>query len=804
MDFKDLLLKLHEERKASEAFQKTTPTLAKERAKSASSDQRAKDAARKRAERAGQIKREKKSPNELIKEVIAVRTKSGRVQLIFKDSFNPELHTKLSDKELTLGDANKIVGDPNFEQTRASKLLFGNVKEKPKGEKEEGKKEEEKKAPREGKKEEEPVAKKTPGAPEEQKAPKKAKKLSPEEIQQQLSMMTPEQLATVPLELRQQFFMSLRNPMPNKDFDHVASSYEDLSMKFGINPSSSLPYNQQVLNALMFLAKLKAGASQQEMETYKIMSPAALEFTGSAFAQARKILSQLGDNCIQALLSSMESGIKTIEVAGASDMQCGNYRFKVSAGGEIALSTNSFDQSNKSFRGYLARALASGLEAEMQKSQNPKVQELAAKIQEVSVKFPQTLISKQSLPMILSNKQYVKELQNARVSDDQGNDLGPIIDENGNLNPAATYENYVEGMNSLAKDGLKTLKSDKQAINQIISADVLKTFLRGDQAVQPEMAPTHVITMNGVFQLSDDYISEISKYAVLDIKPAKDVMNTNNIQNYNPSAAGKMKSFATIIEQNEKVKMPSLKELMISKSEINPFQILAGAIVNQNDFNFNASLLPGFKPGDLNTVEYNYVTIGKKTIKIPVITNDQASIQQMMVGEAYEFANDIIVESLTNNFVLSSMIRSQLINEVEATVLFDGPISLLESADAALINMKTIVENVTQRLLEEPVLLNLFVNILLDEETKRNYAKEYRNYQGSREQKKKRAARTRARYWMEKKGVVKKGDGKDIDHKRPLRSNGSNGINNLRVRSRSTNRADNGHKKGEKQKKDWK
>ena len=54
-----------------------------------------------------------------------------------------------------------------------------------------------------------------------------------------------------------------------------------------------------------------------------------------------------------------------------------------------------------------------------------------------------------------------------------------------------------------------------------------------------------------------------------------------------------------------------------------------------------------------------------------------------------------------------------------------------------------------------------------------------------------------------KKGIVKKGDGKDIDHKNPLRNGGSNGINNLRIRKKSENRSDNGHKKGEKQDKDW-
>jgi hypothetical protein len=98
----------------------------------------------------------------------------------------------------------------------------------------------------------------------------------------------------------------------------------------------------------------------------------------------------------------------------------------------------------------------------------------------------------------------------------------------------------------------------------------------------------------------------------------------------------------------------------------------------------------------------------------------------------------------------------------------------------------------------------MLISDIIIEEAKRNYKKEYRNYHGKPKQRAERAARTKAREQMIKKGKVKKGDGKDIDHKKPLRSGGSKGLNNLRVRDRSENRSDNGHHKGEKQKKDWK
>ncbi len=71
----------------------------------------------------------------------------------------------------------------------------------------------------------------------------------------------------------------------------------------------------------------------------------------------------------------------------------------------------------------------------------------------------------------------------------------------------------------------------------------------------------------------------------------------------------------------------------------------------------------------------------------------------------------------------------------------------------------------------------------------RNYKTEYQNYQGTEEQKKNRAQRNAARREMERKGVVAKGDGKDVDHKRPIVKGGGNGNGNLRAVPASANRS---------------
>lgn len=71
----------------------------------------------------------------------------------------------------------------------------------------------------------------------------------------------------------------------------------------------------------------------------------------------------------------------------------------------------------------------------------------------------------------------------------------------------------------------------------------------------------------------------------------------------------------------------------------------------------------------------------------------------------------------------------------------------------------------------------------------RNYKKEYANYQGKPDQIAKRSERNKARRQLMKEGVVHKGDGKDVDHKKPIAKGGGNSRSNLRAVSKSSNRS---------------
>lgn len=73
---------------------------------------------------------------------------------------------------------------------------------------------------------------------------------------------------------------------------------------------------------------------------------------------------------------------------------------------------------------------------------------------------------------------------------------------------------------------------------------------------------------------------------------------------------------------------------------------------------------------------------------------------------------------------------------------------------------------------------------------KRDYKKEYANYQGTDAQKKRRAARNAARRIAEKSGSVSKGDGKDIHHRNgnPLDNSSGNTVVTPRESNRSFKR----------------
>lgn len=796
MNFKDLLLNLVEQSRArTDSFRTTGEAVKKERAVSGAPDKKAKDAARKRVERARQVPRSQKPKDQLVKEVIPVQTASGSVQLIFKDSFDKQKHRKISKTDtLSLEDAKSYTKDPKFEQTGASKLLFGELKAREKEEKEQKgqEKSREEEAKEVEKKSEEEKEKATVSGQKKQ-----AKRMSKEDVFAAMSQMSPEQLAQVPFEVKQEYFMQTRKPPTNTAFDSL--TFEKLSTLFGINTLTSTPYNQQVINALIFLAKVKAGATEQEIQSYAAMSPNAFDFTKIAFGQARKILSQMGDQCIQTLVSSVESGTQSTMAEGNVDMQCGDYKFKISAGGEFLLTTDSFDQKSKTFRGMLTNALNQTL-ANPEIKNDPKVKAFADGVQKVGLNFSNALMSNETFEIAKKNPELMAQLQNTPLVDSTGKQNGMMVDAKGNLNKLASFENYQSMVGKQASNLFKGSAKAVSDFSNVFIQNILKMYYRGDGIRPQENSPSHLVTQNGIFPMSDDYFAEVAKSATISLKPVKAITNTDNIDKTQKSSELFNRYVTMVEEAKPKEQKMTLDKLFIQKDSIDPLQLALAQAGRNMDFDINVSLLPGFSPKDLNIVQYNYVRIGKKTIKIPVEKTELVALE--LQENTTMILNDLFVEGLTNNFVLSKLVKSGLLTDSEAFAV-TSPSVLNEDSNL----MKIIYNNLVERANENPKLLLYILNSYnseLYEKYVRDYKMEYRNYHGKPKQRKERAKRTKAREDLIKKGKVKKGDGKDVDHKKALRHGGSNGINNLRIRDRSENRADNGHKKGEKQSKDWK
>jgi len=79
---------------------------------------------------------------------------------------------------------------------------------------------------------------------------------------------------------------------------------------------------------------------------------------------------------------------------------------------------------------------------------------------------------------------------------------------------------------------------------------------------------------------------------------------------------------------------------------------------------------------------------------------------------------------------------------------------------------------------------------------KRDYKKEVAKYTSKPAVKKKRAEQNAARAALMKEGLVRKGDGKHVDHAKPLSKGGTNSRSNLRVVSASANESFSRNKDG--------
>ena len=100
----------------------------------------------------------------------------------------------------------------------------------------------------------------------------------------------------------------------------------------------------------------------------------------------------------------------------------------------------------------------------------------------------------------------------------------------------------------------------------------------------------------------------------------------------------------------------------------------------------------------------------------------------------------MIIESLSNNFVLSNLLKTNILNSEEVKTLI-SPSLLLENKNY----IKQIYENALDRVYTNPKLLVMVLNNInndLFEKYVRDDKKEYKNFHGRPKQRKERSKRT--------------------------------------------------------------
>lgn len=208
-----------------------------------------------------------------------------------------------------------------------------------------------------------------------------------------------------------------------------------------------------------------------------------------------------------------------------------------------------------------------------------------------------------------------------------------------------------------------------------------------------------------------------------------------------------------------------------------------------------------------------------------VKSSDAAAFQKKTGKKLYSYwsvismvlnPKKLIKESFTYNPVLSSLLNEDPVTDRETLEILDqvenqigGDIySLMQflevepesfatgdidftnfgKVESGFYNTIVIGDNQFEVPVEKNIIEQVYISFakkfLLE---KRNYRKEYDNYQGRSDQIEKRSSRNKARRLLKKMGRVRDGDGKDVDHK-----NGNpkdNSVKNLRVTSKSHNRS---------------
>jgi hypothetical protein len=294
-----------------------------------------------------------------------------------------------------------------------------------------------------------------------------------------------------------------------------------------------------------------------------------------------------------------------------------------------------------------------------------------------------------------------------------------------------------------------------------------KNYLYGSNIVDARANASLLLTEDGLFRLTDEFMEYLSRNAQLQIKPKKLFKSTYGRKEKNSKLPKTIEKYKAIVEQvKEKMVMkePSKEEVLVSLPSI-----ILTSLVEYFDFDFSVSVNPiqTASNKERKSNEFNTVVVKGKEVRIPV-TLDKGDMFTNTIKEDIDLACDILVER--------NMMSKFVANGVKGT---KNKSDIPEELKMLIATVLSDTKN------------NRKISII---EKLEGYEKKY-----SKKTSHHRSNRNKARRAAEKKFGAAAIKGKDVDHKdgNPM----NNSPSNLRLRSKGDNRSDNGHHKGEPHKK---
>lgn len=565
-----------------------------------------------------------------------------------------------------------------------------------------------------------------------------------------------------PMFIAQQHMMAMSIFMPLRSKLNYKDTLSKLSLdnlkNFGIlitdedETGRKISLSEQVVRAMIVLSRIASGASGQELNyTLTFMGGKFSRFTKEAFLLAKKLLEKMNtldgtvlNHFYETAVFNMDGSQPTAKLF-TSDKRI-----------------NPIVNQNKIFitpkdENYDAqKMMIFNLFSTMDLNQMQITPTLAQGFQTIASQFGKTLFNSTQYEALMNdpniNNKIKKNLTELVAKK-------KVLDENGMVLPQASLEVFKQQMEQLIPLFIQDINKKKNPVNIEAKKALIGSYLSG-QDQNPIANATHIVRDNGIYAIDDALLTELAGLSKIKFKKFKRKLFEEEMP-----------------EVNEKTLM---KSLVFKTTDImkDPVRFLLSLMLESYDFETMLCLNPMLKVKDLKKFisKNNIIRVNGKEITIPVVRSSEEQIEFDSLGHYMDVAEQILINS---DKPFAKLLEQKLINRKQ------------------FINLKKSKKQLDPETLVALALAYTYNNApesITEEKRDRDYKKEYREYHGKPEQIKRRAKRVTARRKLARQGRVKKGDGKDVDHKdgNPM----NNSEKNLRVQDKSTNRSNNKKYKG--------